>query len=174
VLTSVSFTLKQVSGLMTPVFSQLNDGWNAEPNSPEPKVEVVGDDVLLKFFVNAFRYPEFEEDEIGVLRFVNCTRYRLGSTNDEGWYRGQCRFSKVAPSWGEFYLINGDRTLLDAPCDWKSVVKCTDQDQHFLFYFRDQTFECVSDQCVIETTANNSLDRTGKELRSLPSAELKR
>jgi hypothetical protein len=29
----------------------------------------------------------------------------LGRTNDEGWYLGQCRFSKVAPTWGEFYHV---------------------------------------------------------------------
>jgi hypothetical protein len=155
-------------------FLQLNAGWNAEPNAPEPVVEVQGEDLLLSFYVNAFQYPEFEEEETAILRFVHCTRYRLGSTNDEGWYRGQCRFSKLAPAWGEFYLVQGEGALLEAPQDWKVVGLPSGQGQHFLFYFRDNTFECVAEQCQIEQTANNSLQRTGKKLRFSPVAELKR
>jgi hypothetical protein len=45
-------------------------------------------------------------------------RYRLGNTNDEGWYRGQCRFSKLAPAWGEFYEVEGDPLMDKAPDDW--------------------------------------------------------
>jgi len=33
-----------------------------------------------------------------------------------------------------------------------------------LFYFRDETFECVAEKCIIEPTADNSLQRTGKGL----------
>jgi hypothetical protein len=90
---------------MKPHFLQLNLGWNADPNAPNPNVEVLGNDVLLSFYVNPFQFKEFEKDEIGFLRFVNCVRFRLGGTNDEGWYRGQCRFSTIAPEWGQFYEI---------------------------------------------------------------------
>ena len=155
-------------------FLQLNDGWNAEPNAPEPTVKIQGEDVLLSFNVNAFQYPEFEEEEVATLRFMRCARYRLGSTNDEGWHRGQCRFSALAPAWGEFYLVQGDSTLLDSPQDWKAGGVPSGQGHHFLFYFRDNTFECVAEQCQIEPTADNSLHRTGKELRFSPSAEFKR
>ncbi len=144
---------------MNPSFKQLNVGWNAEPNAPDPVVAIDGCDVLLTFFVNPFRYPEFEEDELGMLRFKDCTRYRLGSTNDEGWYRGQCRFSGLAPEWGEFYLVQGDAMLLDAPTDWKAVCAGGGPRQHFLFYFRDNTFECAARQCVVEPRADNSLLR---------------
>ncbi len=146
---------------MNPTFEQINKGWNAEPNAPEPRIEVTGNDLLLTFFVNAFQFEEFEEEELGILRFVDCERYRLGSTNDEGWYRGQCRFSKLAPSWGEFYLVSGDNALLNAPTDWKILKPDSGTGKHFLFYFRDETFECVAKQCVAEKTANNSLQRTG-------------
>lgn len=145
-------------------FLQLNQDWNAEPNAPSPVVEILGADVILSFYVNAFRFPEFEEDEIAILRFVCCERYRLGSTNDEGWYRGQCRFSRIAPAWGEFYLVQGDRALLNSPQDWITVSRFSDSGQHFLFYFRDNTFECIAKQCLIEPTANNSLQRISKKL----------
>jgi hypothetical protein len=157
---------------MLATFIQLNQGWNAEPNAPEPSVEIQGVDLLLSFYVNAFQFQEFEEDEIGVLRFIHCERYRLGSTNDEGWYRGQCRFSKLAPAWGEFYVIQGDIALLNAPQDWVTVGESRSNNQHFLFYFRDNTFECSAEQCVVEPAANNSLQRAGKKLRLSHAAEL--
>jgi hypothetical protein len=155
-------------------FLQLNKDWNAEPNAPSPVVDIRGTDLVLSFYVNAFLYPEFEEDEIAVLRFVHCTRYRLGSTNDEGWFRGQCRFSKLAPAWGKFYLVQGDSALLNAPQDWKTLCPPGGNGQHFLFYFRDNTLECVAEQSLIEPSANNALQRTGKKLRFSPAAELRR
>jgi hypothetical protein len=153
---------------METTFHMLNEGWNADPNVPVPSVEIQGEDVLLKFFINPFQFPEFQEDEIGILRFVRCQRYRLGSTNDEGWYLGQCRFSKLAPAWGEFYLVRGDAELLDAPTDWQTNSSQSGLGNHFLFYFRDNTFECRAERCEIEASAVNSLIRTRKELASLP------
>ena len=154
--------------MMKTTFQQLNDGWNAEPNAPDPSIQVEGHDVLLQFFVNAFQFKEFEEEEIGILRFIECERYRLGSTNDEGWYLGQCRFSKLAPAWGEFYLVQGDKELLDAPTDWKIIDNSDERGKHFLFYFRSNTFECIARKCIIEQVANNSLQRTGKRLSLSP------
>jgi hypothetical protein len=89
-------------------FHRLNDGWNAEPNAPAESVQVCGDTVSLEFDLNAFMFNAFSEGDQGRLTFSSCSRYRLGPTNDEGWYRGQCRFSKVAPAWGEFYEVTGD------------------------------------------------------------------
>ena len=152
---------------MKATFKKLNEGWNAEPNVPVPSVEVQGEDVLLKFFVNPWQFSEFNEDEIGILRFVQCERYRLGFTNDEGWYLGQCRFSKLAPEWGEFYLIQGDAALLDAPKDWQHVLPQNGAGRHFLFYFRSDTFECVADHCIIEPSVDNSLIRTRKVMASM-------
>lgn len=127
---------------MTTTFRRLNDNWNAEPNAPQPAVRAEGRDLVLTFRVNSFQFPAFGPDDIGVLRFPGCRRYRLGPTNDEGWYRGQCRFSRVAPAWGEFYEVTGDLRLDDCPQDWVNVSANDDGPRHFLFYFRDQTFEC--------------------------------
>jgi hypothetical protein len=124
------------------IFQQLNHGWNAEPNAPAPKVVVNGADVLLTFRMNPFQFPEFRPGDVGRLRFSCCKRYRLGSTNDEGWYRGQCRFSKLAPRWGEFYEVKGDLRLAQCPDDWVHVSPQAEGSRHFLFYFRDEEFEC--------------------------------
>jgi hypothetical protein len=123
-------------------FRQLKDGWNAEPNAPDPRVQVAGGDVVVTFLMNPFQFPQFNPEDVGRLRFVSCQRYRLGATNDEGWYRGQCRFSKVAPSWGEFYEVGGDLRLAECPDLWVDVGPAPASPRHFLFYFRDETFEC--------------------------------
>jgi hypothetical protein len=149
---------------MQPVFLKLNNDWNAEPNAPDPHIEMDGEDILLHFEMNPFKFSEFEEGDVGTLRFVRCDRYRLGSTNDEGWYQGQCRFSGVAPAWGEFYLIEGCNTEL-GPTDWTILRKRDKPLNHFLFYLRDNTFECIAMTCVIEPIANNALHRIGKKLR---------
>jgi len=125
-------------------FLQLNHGWNAEPNAPDAQVVVAGSTVDLRFLMNPFQFPEYSEEDVGVISFVGCWRWRYGATNDEGWYRGQCRFSGVAPAWGEFYQVEGD-LLLDsprAPRDWKVLGPQREDTQHFLFYLRDGTFEC--------------------------------
>jgi hypothetical protein len=140
---------------MKPRFHQLNEGWNAEPYVPDPVIEVLGRDLVLKFLICAFQFTEFKEGEI------------------DGWYSGQCRFSKSAPEWGEFYIVQGDAKLLDAPQDWQTIAPSTGSGRHFLFYFRDNTFECVAADCIIEETDDNALHRTGKALHIPTVAELK-
>ena len=82
---------------MATQFRKLNDGWNAEPNAPDPTVQVDGRDVVLTFLANPFQFPRFAEDQRLRLRFTGGRKYRLGSTNDEGWYRGQCRSAAKHP-----------------------------------------------------------------------------
>jgi len=127
---------------MATAFTKLNDGWNAEPNGHEPRISMDGADLILEFLLNDLQYPEYKKAEKGILRFSDCWRHRLGSTNDEGWYRGQCRFSRLAPGWGEFYEVHGDLLLTKLPLEWITVGKQGPAGRHFLFYLRDQTFEC--------------------------------
>jgi hypothetical protein len=150
---------------MKTTFLHLNEGWNAEPNAPSPSIRIQEGDLVLTFLVNPFQFHDFEEGETGVLRFARCERYRLGSPDDVGWHLGRCRFSKLAPKWGEFYQVTGDSTILEAVEDWRSLRPPTGFGQHFLFYFRDETFECVAERCVIDPVKGNSLMRTGKTLR---------
>lgn len=127
---------------MGTTFVKLSEDWNAEPNAPMPAVRLEGGDVILTVFANPWRYPGFEEDDRIELRFADASCYRLGATNDEGWHRGQCRFSGVAPAWGEFYELTGDLRLAQAPSDWHRIRTLADGDRHFMFYLRDETFEC--------------------------------
>lgn len=143
-------------------FVKLNDGWNAEPNAPDPQVGISGPDIRLEFYLNAFLFKQFEEEDIGILRFSNCAKYRLGSTNDEGWYRGQCRYSKLAPEWGEFYEIQGDDPLRNSPGDWHQLMPEKDTLRHFLFYLRDHTFEAIADDWTFGADPRNSLLRLAR------------
>ena len=123
-------------------FVVLNQGWNADPNAPEPLIERHGSDLRLSFRINAFQYPQFAEGQVASIRFLGCWRHRLGATNDEGWYMGQCRFSRLAPAWGEFYEVTGDLLLEAKPLEWVVSGPATAHTHHYLFYFRDSTFEC--------------------------------
>lgn len=142
-----------------PAFKQLNHGWNAEPNAPTPVIRRDGADIVLRFILNPFQFKQFQEEDVGALRFSDCVRYRLGPTNDEGWYRGQCRYSAAAPAWGEFYELIGDDLLIDQPDDWVTVTQPSQPSRHFLFYLRDCTFECVSSDWRFDPTPPNALLR---------------
>lgn len=126
-----------------PAFKRLNDDWNAEPNAPHEEVTVSGTTVRLTFFLNPWAYMA-EEDERGYLTFEQCSLWRLGTTNDEGWYAGQCRYGKAAPAWGEFYELLGEGDQRPAPTGWHVLAPWTPERRHFLFYLRDNTFECFA------------------------------
>ncbi|MDR1190433.1 MAG: hypothetical protein LBK60_02045 [Verrucomicrobiales bacterium] len=123
------------------VFTRLNSNWNAEPNNPNPQAVWLGKDLRLQFYMNPFQFPQFKKGDIGIITFADCARYRFGEINDEGWYRGQCRFSQVIP-WGEFYEVSGNLKLDEIPDDWITRTKDQFKRRHFLFYFRDNEFEC--------------------------------
>lgn len=127
---------------MKTTFTKLNTVWNAEPNAPYPTVKIEGNTLELYFTLNSFEFPEFTEDQKGKIEFTGVRRYRLGPTNDEGWFRGQCRFSEVAPGWGEFYLVEGNKRMEDSPNDWREIESSLAPTNHYLFYLRDETFEC--------------------------------
>ncbi len=128
---------------MTTTFTKLNNGWDAEPNAPYPRIEIVASHLTLTFLLNPWIHDGVGEFDRGELTFFGCWRYRLGETNDEGWYRKRCRFSLLAPEWGQFYEVAGDLGIQLAPDDW--ILAGSDkpaESRHFLFYFRDETFEC--------------------------------
>ncbi len=124
-------------------FTQLNHGWNAQPNAPHINVTVEGPTLSLSFFANLYQFPDFVDGHIIRLRFTDVWRYAIGDVNDEGWYRGQCRFSGIAPAWGEFYEVEGDLLLDQFDADWHVITdRPAENLKHYLFYFRDENFEC--------------------------------
>jgi len=130
-----------VNKIMDTEFIHLNKRWNAEPNAPKGAVVIETEYLSLSFIVNPWAYDGFEEGQKAELRFFGCSTWRLGSTNDEGWYSGECRFSKTAPAWGEFYEIKGNLLKEQASYEWHNINH-GEGSRHFLFYLRDSTFEC--------------------------------
>jgi hypothetical protein len=123
-------------------FEKLNNVWGAESGAPDPKVRTDESGLTLTFFLGWSPNPKFRDYDRGEIFFSNCWRYRLGYPNDEGWYKGHCRFRCWAPEWGDFYEVTGD--LLDSgPNDWVLLqANRSETSRHFLFYFKDETFEC--------------------------------
>ena len=120
-------------------FIQLNTDWNAEPNAPDLQIEQDDTSLVARFRPNPFLYPEFERVSFLLVRFENCGRYRITNINDHGWYDGQCRFSGLAPAWGEFYKILGDTRDDQDGTPWIAMNGVGTR--HFHFFFRDETLE---------------------------------
>jgi hypothetical protein len=145
-------------------FIKQNIGWDAEPNSPMPKIEVDrnSSQLILSFYLNAFIHDDVNEEDMGILKFNNCYKYRLGATNDEGFYRGQCRFLKSGIVWGDFYKMVETNWRNDFPKD-EIVVNYSLKEKkalnHYLFYFRDETFECIASSYTfyIKRADNNEI-----------------
>lgn len=128
-------------------FRHLNGDWNAEPNAPALNIAVAGSSLRLSFYLNPYAY-QAEEGEIGTLTFLDCSRWRLDNTNDEAWYAGRGRFAGQAPKWGEFYEVSGgQQSSVD---DWEVIALDDAKARHFLFYFRDETVECIAHDWYLE------------------------
>ena len=153
-------------------FEKLNHGWNAEPNAPYPEIRVENQVLTLTFYLNPWAFPDVTPGDLGELTFVSCWRYRLGPTNDEGWWMRQCRFSFLAPEWGEFYKVSGNLRLDSLPPDaWllNPPGTISKPSHHFLFYFRDETFECDAEDWIFRIIpAKEDLTKSWDKV-SLPS-----
>lgn len=132
------------------IFEQLNIGWNAEPNAPELNISVNDTDVIIDFYLNGFAYESFSEGDKAKIIFHNCYQYRNGAPNDEGFYcYNQSRYKKYGVKWGEFYLVHNSDWRNSFP-DSIKMGPVRDNLQHYLFYFRDETFECIASSYDIE------------------------
>ena len=128
---------------MATQFEKLNHGWNAEPNAPDVKMALDASGLTLSFLANPFQFPDFNDGQTIELRFSNVWRYGTGTINDEGWHRGQCRFSKAVRRWGEFYCVTGDLMIDQFNGNWQFITDDPKPNlNHYLFYFRDCNFEC--------------------------------
>lgn len=122
-----------------PTFTRLSTNWNAHPNDPNLRIETDGSMLVTHMRPNPYVYRAYTDIPAISLRFTDCASYRVTAVNDEGWYAGQCRFSGLAPSWGEFYEVTGDAKDEMDPTPWMPMTGSGAR--HFHFYFKDETLE---------------------------------
>ena len=134
----------------------LTIGWNADPNAPEVQLTVDGTSVTLEFFVNYFNYEKFEEGDKAKVTFNNCHKYSFNSMNDEGYYMGQYRYKYTDLPWGEFYKLDTNWET-DFPARHNLLTAMTEKARpsHYIFFFKDNTFECVAESYQLEFYSKN-------------------
>jgi len=127
-------------------FVKLNENWNAEPNAPKEKIEIMDNNLILSFYLNSFQFKQFNDKDIGILNFYNCYQYRYGVPNDEGFFiYGQSRYKQYGVEWGEFYLVKNSDWKINFPNPiFIDTALDTNKLNHYLFYFKDYTFECIA------------------------------
>ena len=122
-------------------YKKLNTDWNADRNVPIPKIKVLNNDVLIEFRLN----PNMKHADKGLLTFFNCYAYRLDTTNDEGYFMGQFRFKQEQLPWGEFYELSNTKWE-DSPEDKVMGNPQNKNLKQFIFFFKDDTFECLAER----------------------------
>jgi len=127
-------------------YVKLNKNWNSEPNTPEAEVLKTDDGIALTFLLNALIFQHIDEHDKGSIYFFNVYVYRLGSTNDEGYFNCDFRFKKEQLPWGEFYELFNSNWKHNFP-DEKVILDDSinkNKLRHFIFFLKDQTFECLA------------------------------
>jgi hypothetical protein len=137
-------------------YLKLNINWDADPVSSMPICWEENNDVSLDFFLNYQNNDKYKEGERAKIVFKNCEKYTLNSCNDEGFYYGQYRIKPTELEWGEFYeLINyNDRNFP------KQIIlenNTNTKRKHYIFFFKDETFEIIAEFFEIEFLPMNEL-----------------
>jgi hypothetical protein len=124
-------------------YIQITKDWNADPVSPEIELKEDGIDLIMNIYLNHFQFDNYQEGDKVKIRFKNCVEYSLNTCNDEGFYYGQYRIKPTELEWGEFYEIKSglDRKL---PNPVKKIQNDNSDRKHFIFFFKDETFECIA------------------------------
>jgi hypothetical protein len=126
-------------------YKKLNIDWNAEPNAPDVELQTEGDKLRLLFYLNPFIFDNIDEEVKGESIFKNCFMYSFNSCNDESYYQGKYRYKNDILPWGEFYELQHNWES-DFYNDFKILNPVLDKGalRHFIFFFRDNTFECIA------------------------------
>ena len=128
---------------------QLSNNWNAHPVSPEVNLQIVGKNLIMEIYLNHYMFDSFVEGDKARITFENSSKYSLNSCDDEGYYYGQYRINWKQLEWGEFYeIISGLERKLPKPI--AQLSDDSDNKRHFLFFFKDETFECLADNYKVE------------------------
>ena len=135
----------------------LTKDWNAEPNAPEVELSVDNTTVTLDFYLNAFLYDTFQEEDKAKVTFYNCHKYSFNTMNDEGYFMGQYRYNNFRLPWGEFYMLDTDWQT-DFPANPIILNNAVNKEKmnHYIFFFKSNTFECVAEDYKVEFIRHDS------------------
>jgi len=130
-------------------YTKLNRNWNAEPNAPDAKISLMKGGIELSFLLDPLQFEHIDEGDIGKVAFDRVHAYRWDSTTDAAYAQGQFRFKNDQLPWGEFYELKHSKWKSDFPADKIVVDALVDQNEirHFIFFFKDKTFECLATDC---------------------------
>jgi len=139
-------------------YIKITKDWNADPVSPEVQLKVDGIDLIMDIYLNHFQFDKYQEGDKVKIRFKNCAEYSLDTCNDEGFYYGQYRIKPTELEWGEFYEIkNGLVRKLPEPIN---IIQNDNLDRkHFIFFFKDETFECLASDYYLDFYNENVLNK---------------
>lgn len=130
-------------------YFRITSDWNADPVSPEIHLEIDKNNLITEIFVNHLVFDDFEEGDKAKITFKNCSIYSLNACNDEGYYYGQYRINSNELPWGEFYeIMSGIDRKFPEP-----ITRINDElegKRHYIFLFKDETFECLADHFKLE------------------------
>lgn len=130
-------------------YIRLTTNWNADPVLPEIELKIDSTDLIMCIRLNHYVFENFKKGDKAKIRFKNCSLYSLNTCNDEGYFYGQYRTNPNELPWGEFYEIKSglDRNMPNP------IVKITNDNsdkKHFIFFFKDETFECLASKYELE------------------------
>jgi len=155
-------------------YIHISNDWNADPVEPKIVLEVDGSNLIMDIYLNHYVFEEFEEGDKVKIEFSNCSKYSLNKCNDEGYYYGQYRTNPNELPWGEFYEIkNGVNT--DFPEPIISIASNIKGERHFIFFFKDETFECLAKNYNLEfynSQTNSIKEKKKSQFKVLISDQL--
>jgi len=127
-------------------WTKLNTTFDADPvDSPRVLAGERGVQVII--WMNPSEEHDVLEGEKAEIYFRGAHCFRVGSPNDEGFYRGQCRFSKSGLPWGAFYELHESGWETTFPVDKRIISPASSHAnlKHYLWHFHDETFECIAE-----------------------------
>ncbi|GAL63185.1 hypothetical protein JCM19300_1207 [Algibacter lectus] len=138
-------------------YIQISNDWNADPVSPEIELKVDGIHLIMDIYLNHFRFDKYQAGDKVKIRFKNCSEYSLNTCNDEGYFYGQYRTNHNELPWGEFYEIKSglDKEL---PNPIEKIQTSNSDRKHFIFFFKDETFECLASDYYLDFYNEKVLD----------------
>lgn len=118
----------------------------SNPNIAAPEIYLYEKNLTLRFPVNTF-INNLEDGHIGKILFKNCTAFRVGSPNDEGYGIGSDTVWNEASfpgiEWHHFYEV-----LDSSGPTFERFFTTESHDQssqrHFVFFMKEATFECYA------------------------------